>query len=441
MNAQRELSIKPIDYDEEPPQPERTYLIPYVSGFTPRMACLLIWFFIAGTYLFRTPDHIRTHDFEGHIRYTQIVSQEHRLPRPYEMIEACQPPLYYALNSLLLPGSRFHVKIVRSFSLLYGALALVLMLSLLNDFKIHPALQVLAVGFVASTPKYVMLFTTYNNDALIAVLSMTTFLVFLRLRQRWTWTKALLLGSLVVLSLYTKHTVFFLLIPLFLILLYDYVGNPLRRRTALRTGLVCALACLSIGPWVFLRSYPQTGQLFPNNFHTLGSFMRIDGSPLRILAPPLTVFEWDDPSVYGRTMTVPSPRAGNFWAFFFTTSVVGEYIYTVPRVSVVWFLLGLHLTVSGAALWAILTHPEARIPGFAALAGVLLLALMTLKAPFSPHMDFRHVAWVSLPFALLLACALQSSLPSPALGRTLVRSMEAGIAVHIFFLFVAESVF
>src|SRR5437016_5370270 len=97
---------------------------------------VVLWMLLATAFIARSPAGAFSHDTHGHVQNTRILYFEHRLPNPREGWETYQPPLYYLVNTLLLPGHESHIFWVRLASAVYGAAALCLISVLLTRCKV-----------------------------------------------------------------------------------------------------------------------------------------------------------------------------------------------------------------------------------------------------------------------------------------------------------------
>ena len=175
---------------------------------------LSAWLFFAVLFVSRSPAGAFTHDFGGHLQFTQILYSDRRLPLPREGWETYQPPLYYLVNTLFSPRHLSHTFQIRLLSVLYGAFTLLLIIRLLSRHQVSPTTQLIVLSFIATTPSFLFMYSTYNNDSLATLISVA----LLAAAHDWILDKnrqaIIFFGILVAAGLYTKLTVVFMLAPL-----------------------------------------------------------------------------------------------------------------------------------------------------------------------------------------------------------------------------------
>jgi hypothetical protein len=392
---------------------------------------VLLWAALATWFVLHTADHDYSHDFVAHLEYSRILA-EGRLPSPLDSRETFQPPLYYLLASLLAPSTPQHARWVRLASVVAGAIALALTALLLARLGIGAAAAALVLAAIATTPKFLFVFATYNNDALATVLAIAVGLLAWSLWRRWRWRDALLLVLVATAGLYTKATVGFAMVATGAVA----VGALLRtgwgragRRALLLLGAM-GLAVLFFAPWLVLHNYARSAQLLPVPCERMPEALRLPHGALRtIFTPPgVTAGEWHDP--YAHPLGSPENKKSSFLAYLFVTSVVGEFPLGDRRAHAVWILLLLHVLLAAWVLPHALASPTA-VVATAAIAGTLLaLAVYLIRCPVAACMDFRLVAWTWLPWTALCAEALRVA--SPLARRGMMATLAATIVVHLY---------
>ena len=151
----------------------------------PPFIAAVVWLSLASMTVLRTLDDDLSHDFSGHVHYTQYIAEHKRIPPPEEYFESYQPPLYYLLNSLVFPTSLHHVRWVRFMSVVSGCIALWLIAWLLDHQGVAVSVQLIVLLFMATTPAYLFLFMGYNNDALSTLLGTSMIVLGYRLLHDW----------------------------------------------------------------------------------------------------------------------------------------------------------------------------------------------------------------------------------------------------------------
>jgi hypothetical protein len=406
------------------------------------LVVLALWTVLALLYSLRTGDRERTHDLGQHLRYTRILAGEHRLPDPREFLPAHHPPFYYLVNGLLAPQSPRHVFYVRILSVVYGQITLAVLALLLRELRVRPLVQLFSLAFLATTPKFVFVFTTYNNDSMATMLSVAMMVVCLKLVKRWRWSSAALLFALSVVGIYTKLTALNVLLVCALLTGCAGYRSWIPRTNAVRV-LVLLLSCgITLLPWLWFHNFARTHEFLPFNSHGM-HHMRLEKSALRVvLTPPgVTDGEWSDP--YSHLAEAQGTKRGSLLAYLFTTSVFGEFKFLEPAHAIAWTLVWIHLLVYLSGLRRSLASHETRL-GLAVIAlGVLSVARLVVHAPWSCNMDFRYIAWTWTGWTVLYAAALQRSLVTrkrACWSSGLVWLMAVGVGMHVYFLLHAESV-
>ena len=277
---------------------------------------LIVWLVLSLNYFFHTPWDIRSHDTWTHIEYTEFVAEKHRLPIYPEIFQAVQPPLYYLINSFCPhasapPGSDQklkHINFIRLLSVFYGAISLLLIFWFLNEATNNHLSKLLVLIFIATTPKFIYMFTTYNNDSLATLLCIGTVVISYKLYLKWRWTLATLLLLFSIGALYTKYSSMICIGSIFMVLLIkmflikNVQGHYLKIITTLFFSVILLL------PWTILHNYNHTHKYCPSMFGDTLSFFNKDryknilGYVLRISKlqekKPDYTHEWDDPFVH-----------------------------------------------------------------------------------------------------------------------------------------------
>src|SRR3989338_386537 len=172
---------------------------------------IAVWIIVAVGYLTHTPIDHRAHDISGHLEYTKIVFSELRLPHPYEGWETFQPPLYYLINSLIAPPHNileglYHIIYVRYLSVFYGLISILVIAWFLMKIDISPFYRMLVLLFIVTTPKFVFMFSSYNNDSLATMLSILIVGLSYKLFSDQSMRYRLLLLLVATLGPYAKYT-------------------------------------------------------------------------------------------------------------------------------------------------------------------------------------------------------------------------------------------
>lgn len=408
----------------------------------PFLIVAVLWALVGLGYLSRTPDTVRSHDVTAHMAYARTLIETGQLPTFEQSYESWQPPLYYYVASAIAPRSSFHATAVRLVSWLLGLVSLGLLYFSLRRLRIAAVAAIAALVFLATTPKFVFYFTTYNNDALVGALAIAVITVFLMLRERWIAWQAALLWAAAAVALNAKLSVVILFAVLAVVLIYDWFERPERRGTTGRLALIGLSVPLSLLPWMVLHLLPTTGSVLPHLPPTLpGSEYHLIEPAWRALSlPAITNGEWIDPYAYGATLDGVRWKAQNFWSFLFVTSIYGEYSWSSPPHAVFWGLVWLHLLVLLVVVRRLLRSEDALVMGRLFVFSVIALISLPMVGPFSHNMDFRYISWAWFPFVALLGSALVER-PDRRYPVTWGLGLVLGLAtiLHLLVLFSGES--
>jgi len=187
------------------------------------------------------------HEYLAEIKARRFPPEMSIDPLRYEFH---QPPLYYALASVVYRLTGGSLLALRLFSLLLGTGLLLVAWALVRAvFSEQPGLALGTTAFVAFLPMHLAVASAVNNDALAELLLAASVLGLVRyLQARETSPlRAIGLGLLLGLGLVTKISVLIAL-PLALVAL---LIAPRSRRERLRDGLlIFGLAGLVLLPWL-----------------------------------------------------------------------------------------------------------------------------------------------------------------------------------------------
>jgi len=380
------------------------------------------WALVGFYYILSTPANVRSHDFFGHVQYTSVIGEQHRIPNFNEGWETFQPPLYYLVNSLVPFQGHDHVFLVRLLSLFYGACGLWLITLTLAAHPLDFRLSALISGFIASTPTYFFLFTTYDNDSLAMFLSMALIICAyqaLHSPRPWPWVTltAILSGA----SLLTKYSS----APVLAYAATYSVGlaamKMVSRKRAAILVLALGLGAACLVPWLYLHSYKQAGSPWATNFPWSDPVLVV-ASPLKALGlPPIQQFAL-------------RPRAAAHeyvWLFAFYSSIFGEYDFSLSA-AFLWLVLAVHLVVDTMAVVAGFRTRRSRWVSLALLGAALIPLPLFIRHPQYLVADYRYRAWTWVIWAL----AYRNLLVNPGIFRVPARwCLAFGIALHFVWLY------
>jgi len=369
---------------------------------------LLLWAAVAIPFTLRTPDESYSHDYQDHVAYTQFIHHEKRLPHPGEGGgEGHQPPLYYLLASQLVVSSARHVRVVRLFSVFLGALTLLLLQASMKTLGVKTMPGLAALAFCATTPHFLFLFSSYNNDALTIFWAIFLWTLFLRYIQDPSSLKAWGLGALTVAGFFSKFSFGVAWATLVAAALYLVMRKQLTARDFKRFIMVQGVAIIPVLGWIYFHNVQTSGQWTVLNAIDV-PLQRLPNSPLEtILTPPgFTNREWVTPYA---DVFLPIGKKNSLTAYAWVTSIFGEYNFRHLQDFWVWFILWVHTLWLLTALPQIRRSPLSVTMGIALVGGWLGLAAFVWARPLGTAMDFRYVAWLWLPLTVLRAQALDST--------------------------------
>lgn len=418
------------------------------------VSVILLWIIIAVLFISRVPYDRPgpAHDFGGHLGYTTHILTNHALPNPLGWWEAPQAPLYYFINSFILPKSLLtdkiaHIKFVRCLSVLYGTIVLVIFSWFLTKFNFTPITQGLVLLFIATTPAFVIVFSTYNNDSLAIMLSVVLLLLGYKLYYQWSWKLAPIFLFVATASLYTKLSTVIAHLTIILICCESIRHKKLPNLTQLKIICVLIMSILLLFPWAKFHNYKYTGKYFPSYTDVFGiktkfgneEFKTILGVVFRIpewqkYKPDLS-HEWDDPFCHP-FFEAPniSTKRYDYLAYTFLTMTIDTYKYLAPAVGVVWSVLFLHLIAFIFAIKEIFKSALNKLCGFIIFVSHLLSIALVLPATIftpGPQVDYRYICWGLLAWAILYASALNNN---NSASKFLARVMLLCSLVQIYFL-------
>ena len=307
--------------------------------------------------------------------------------------EAFQPPLYYAISlpawfaGHTIGGALGSLYAVRIFDALLAALlaplAMMILLALWPD---HRGAAWAAAGLTAILPGVSLNLTSVTNDVLVSVLGALCVLV--AVTGKWSWRRALLVGSLFGAALLTKTSAVAIAPALGIALLQT------RRDGGLRPLLVaCAVAAACVIPWL------------ASNLAIYGELVTTREQLAMAAFPPRTI----DPGFW----SVSTLHA-------FVTFWTGDPFLSMPGAVALAGIAGFISLLVAVGLWRAWRHHRRglslRVLGIlaAAAAGAALVSVTSpVLAAFNAP---GRLAFVAVAAAMaLVAAGLWVELPSPRL--------------------------
>ena len=409
---------------------------------------LILWVITVSVYLNHTPIGIRSHDWDAHEQYTDFIINKHKLPAPLEGFHTYHPPLYYLINALLIPPSirtdreKVH-HFVRWISVLYGCLALIIMAWCLQQITSDTKIQFLTLLYIATIPKFVFIFSTFNNDSLATLLCIATIAISYSLYKNWSNKIALILLLVSTAAIYTKYSSIFCIGAIFLLCLKDLFLSKISNPCSKKLIGIFILSVLLFSPWMIFHNKHHTGKLLPTSFdgqlHQSISIHNIKDTLKTIIKfPPfLSKKMWDEP--WACADADPSTKVNDYFAHSFVTSVIGEYAFSSPEKNVAWMILLIQFFFSLFSLKLAFRSNISKLAlSIIFLAHLIQIASISRIIPpvNGCFMDFRYIAWLWVTWLVLYANALLYSTKYKGLFNF---ALTCGIILHIYFLFSAES--
>lgn len=414
---------------------------------------IIFWLIIGFSYIERTPQDHRSHDFTGHLYNTKIIVNEKRLPKPYDLAvpggESFQPPLYYIVCSLINTkqinvNPKNHVDSIRILSLIFGAITIFLIGKLLVKFSSYSFGNLLVLCFLCSTPKFMFIFSTYNNDSLITTLGIAIITFSYELLNGWEKEKGTLLFIASIAALYTKFTIIpfiFIIIIFCLFFIFktkQFNGNEIKIITVLLVSI------LTLIPWLYFHNYKLTGKFFPNTNEenttpiNFSSFKKLLGVSLKIPSlidvHPDYSHEWDKPWAYPAWQNIPKEtKRYDFLGYVFITSLIGEYVFTAPEVNFIWLIIYINLILLMLSIYLGFNNKISRfiLIFIGSYLFEYLLLLTPLKSSFM-HPDFRYIAWIWAPLSVLYVNSI--NLANENVKKVFLSCLLLGIVVNFYIL-------
>lgn len=415
------------------------------------LVATIIWLVIGSYHVNRTRNDFCSHDYGGHIQYTETIVKQGRLPRPYEFWGAYQLPLYYLIDSFIASSSlksdkEFHIKCVRYLSVVYGAVALWAIGWFLELIGVTPLIQLLILLFIATTPKFVFIFSTYNNDSLLTMICTLVLSFAYRLNIQYSRNLAIALFLVSAAGMYVKHTYFVFFLPAVIgLCCINILRGKFLAKNQVQIVKILLASLILIIPYLSLHYYKETGKFLPSNNEfsqkqdPCGANVPLLDRVFRIPVLTSSPHEWDEPWVNPHwNWCSPSTKRNSYLSFVFITSVIGEHTFRIPETSVIWVMLLIHLIITLFALRYVLVSDISKLAGLVVLFSHILhiasmgyfLKTMGWLPPAS--MDYRYISWNWIAWAALYSFSLQEQ--TNKLSKILSKILIIGIIVHLYFL-------
>ncbi len=382
---------------------------------------LVIWTILAILYFSHTMAGERNHDYNGHLEYTELVTSMQTLPMPHDGWQTYHPPLYYLINRFLAPSiishRAEHIDYVRILSIVYGFISIWIMGWFFEKINISPFQRFLSLLFICTIPKFMLVFSTYNNDSLVTMLLIASIALSYKLYEEWNKNYAILLLIVSVMALYTKYTAIIGLGILIIMFSWRLITLHLPDKKEMKVLAVLIAGFIAFAPWIYFHNYKSTHQMLPTNAdHGLGMDLAVDDDrpvfdvvfrlPINFKRDP---HEWDDPWAHGYSR--PETKKHNYWAFCFITSVFSETVYEKPGITTVWLIFWLNLAILILGISRVRKTPLTKIAGsFIGLAYLAHILMLFVKEHSGAcGMDYRYIAWIWIAWPILYSDLLNEN--------------------------------
>ena len=402
---------------------------------------LIAWFIVVIISFRQIPHEYFSHDYGAHLEYTKIISQQHRLPTPNEGWETHQQPLFYLIASLLRSDLidtdlKTHSYYVKTVSAICGAVALIAISFLLTEISSNSIFRLLVLLFMATTPKFIFLFTTYNNDSMATMFSILVIVISYFFHKHETKNLRLILFISALAGLYTKLTVLMPVLIMILLCSRNFVLKKQPVTTAERKIIITLIASIMLMlPWSFFHSYQSTGKFFPSfSFNSVPDGLQIQKDKLLSVTLPTSILEnegskWIEPWVH--PWPNPASKRNDYWSYVFITSVIGEFIFRAPEVLIVWLILFIHLFAYFIAVKYAFKSGIGKLALLVAFLAQLGHLSWIYKTPYSCNMDYRYISWSYVSWAALFLNAMTNN---DKLIKWFYKALITGIVLQVYFL-------
>ncbi|MBQ7557987.1 MAG: glycosyltransferase family 39 protein [Lachnospiraceae bacterium] len=367
-------------------------------------------------YILVTSPFVRQHDIydNGHLDYIGRVFTTFSLPET-NLNELCQPPLHYFLTALTMRAASaagaevtMESKWLQFFPAVISLLILPVLYLIIKETDLPKIAKDTAFMLAAFCPALIYMSAQINNDQTMVFFGLLAVLFNLRYVRSRSFSDLMFSGVFIGLSMMSKFSgavLALLMGPLMLSVLASSFKGKGKKRPGRIVVEWCAFLAVSgfLGLWYQVRQYLMFGQplgyaVYPDP----ESLMYTGHTSRRVRFIGISVTEL----LHGYC-DITNDR--NVWTYMFKSSLFGEWSsWKVPEM----FKYVLLAAGIAGALWGIAGFGRLlfadRKTGTLTKAFVMLLGLtqlvmfvyFNLNYPFTCSMDFRYVAFLSLPWAI-----------------------------------------
>lgn len=350
-------------------------------------------------------------DEAAHVAYVRSLAQGHLPtqassaadPQAYEWH---QPPLYYALTSLVASSGYSGMRWI---SILCGCISILLIYRASRLlFPESPIVAVFAAGVASLLPEHIAITSTVNNDALLEVgFSATLLALFIAMKSGFTLWRAGWIGLFLGLTILTKATGL-LLLPVFAFGLF-LMWRGGEKSTHLFKGAVWSLTLiLVVSGWWFARNGQLYGEWLP-----LQAFQRAFAQTAQAATMAEEFGGWGE---YRRIVAQWSFQS--FWAVYGTerTATNGVPVFLPEQIYLLFGVLTL-VAVGGltrAHFRRRVDFTESQLACIWILFAVFGLVAFSFVAFLTKYFQTqgRYLYPAMMPIAILLAIGWKSAIPA-----------------------------
>jgi hypothetical protein len=301
--------------------------------------------------------------------------------------------------------------------------------------------------YFMSTPAFVHLFTTYNNDSLAMGLSGLIIAVCLQYYFKPKFYVLIILFILAAFGVYTKYNLVLLFFTIGVVLFGAVLFKAIKIKMAFKIVIPLFLGCLTLVPYMRLHNYAYTGKYLADNAdkYSFSPYwdIRSQGGRLHFfLKPPATTNgEWTDPYAFDSNFHYELSAKPFYWtkrtflSSILTTSLFGEYNYSAKVPSAdkwAWITLWIQVIL----LFNISYIPKnVRIMNCFLVISLLVFGLWICFSHYIYNsVNFRFFAWIIIPLCVLTASELTGCQKENIIKyRLLVILLTVGCWAHVLF--------
>jgi len=388
----------------------------------------LLWIIIAGGILLRfiyvlvTGYLLRGHDVHGHIEYMQHIATHWTIPLTKDGWQFYQPPLYYIITGFwvfissalgiakltTIAGLQYFSAAVSVLTLCIGAF---LGNTLLFPKKKQSTERYIYIALLAVFPSFVFFSGRINNDVLVVLWMLLSFVFLLQWWKSLQHLKWILSILFIILGILTKSNALLLVPALFACLA---LHKKIQWRQKMILGIIGALLIALCTGWHFyMRFSVEKNVSVVANITHLNRVLSVDDSVKSIsIFNPVSIIH----QPYNNPFSSDA-RRDLFWEYLFRGSLFGEFQFAnIPILlsSIISLCALLLFPLTWIGVWKSAKERffESAPILFALLFPLLGHFMYRQSAPFSTSQDFRYSMFIIFPLFYFLIYGL-NMLPKP----------------------------